>query len=490
MNDLGPLHTRRGAWIAVGLLVGLYVATFFVLYPEDVTVTDEAAYVRQAMMLLRFNEPVQFTHPFTYELIDLAPKIRFPLGTAVILAPFLWAGGLAAVFLVPLLSTLLATGLTARWIAEENRSPLFALLLLGFPPTLVMSRVAMSDAPSMALIAAGLFSFWRANGSDHRLGFLAGLIAGLTTFVREANVLVFVPLFAGSLLRRDANWVSILIGGLIGTSVRLVVNAVVWDDPFFHIPPLPFELASVIANLPFYALALLVFVPGGLLGLAYRGPRRPEVVGTLALYIAFYTLYSYSGQGSGLLKRLVLGPRFFIPLLPLLAFAMAESIPRLWSGFRERLPERVAPALARVVVWGWLVGVAGAVVAVQWVHGDWGGKQAEIRRSIYENTPDGAVLIVNGGSVMKFIDYIYGTRLPLHRGHLDAREIAILRTRQPEFYLVLLDRTDSPLRRKEAHDNARFLFIVELDNPTELILDRKITPTDRLRIWRVPGVDS
>ena len=167
MSELGPLRTRRGAWIAVGLLVGLYVATFFVLYPEDVTVTDEAAYVRQAMMLLRFNEPVQVTHPFTYETIELAPKIRFPLGTAVILAPFLLAGGLAAVFLLPLLSTLLATGLTARWIAEENRSPLFALLLLGFPPALVMSRVAMSDAPSVALIAAGLFSFWEKN--DFRL---------------------------------------------------------------------------------------------------------------------------------------------------------------------------------------------------------------------------------------------------------------------------------------------------------------------------------
>lgn len=487
MNDVGPLGTTRGAWLAVALLVGLYVATFLVLYPEDITVTDEAAYVRQAMMLLRLNEPVQVIHPFTNEPVNLAPKIRFPLGTAVAIAPFLWAGGLETVFLLPLLSLLFATGLTARWLVEAGRSPLFALLVLGFPPGLVMSRVVMSDAPSLALITLALFAFWRADGSNRTWGLLAGLVAGLSFFLREANVLLLAPFFVGSLLRRDANWVAILVGGLVGTSVRLGVNSIIWSDPFFYIPPREFELQSVIANLPIYALALLVFVPGGLLGLAYKGPRRPEVVGTLALYIVFYTVYSYSGQGSGLLKRLVLGPRFFMPLLPLLAFAMAESVPRLWSGLRERLPERLAPVLARVVVCGWLVGIAGAVVAVQWVHSDWGSKQAEIRRAIYDNTPEDAVLVVNGASAMKFIDYIYGTRLPIHRGLLDARTIALLRTKQSEFYLVLLDRTDSALRRQEVHDNARFLFIVELDNPTELVFDRQITPTDRLRIWRVPG---
>ena len=36
-----------------------------------------------------------------------------------------------------------------------------ALLVVGFVPTLVMGRVAMSDVPSLALVVLGLWLFWR-----------------------------------------------------------------------------------------------------------------------------------------------------------------------------------------------------------------------------------------------------------------------------------------------------------------------------------------
>ncbi len=54
----------------------------------------------------------------------------------------------------------------------------------------------------------------------------------------------------------------------------------------------------------------MVLVPGGLIAVAlYRGSRRPELIATVALFVAFYLMYDYSGFTSGMAKRLILGPR-------------------------------------------------------------------------------------------------------------------------------------------------------------------------------------
>ena len=71
-------------------------------------------------------------------------------------------------------------------------------------------------------------------------------------------------------------------------------------------------LANVPGSLPLYTMALLLFIPGGLLaGLLYRGERWPEVVATVAIFFGFYLSWGYRGEDSGLLRSLILGPRFF-----------------------------------------------------------------------------------------------------------------------------------------------------------------------------------
>ena len=390
------LFETRNATIALSILVILYGFTFFVFYPAAITVADEGTYIRQAQLMLAGSPAIEITDPFTGEAAELRPINRYPLGTALLLLPFVALGGPAAACLLSLLCTLAGVGLTGRWIHEQGRSPLFAALVLAYPATMVFGRVAMSEAPSLFLVALGFWLFWRGLSRGALFMAAAGFAAGASFAVREANLLLFAPLVLGSVLRRDAGWPALVFGVVVGVGVRGVSAWLFFGDPLFAKPADAFTLQAIISSAPLYLFCLLVLVPGGLIAaFAYRGDRRPELIASVAIFVVFHLSYSYSGEPSGWMKRLVLGPRYFIPLLPLLAFTAAEVWPRWASGVRARLPagalwpQRVAGAGAAAGI----VLLAVLLVGVQWFHADWSRGQALIRSAIYEATPEGSVIV-------------------------------------------------------------------------------------------------
>ena len=111
---------------------------------------------------------------------------RYPIGTAVLMAPFVALAGWRAAFLVPLLCLLGSTLLVGRWLQEERRSPVWALTLLGYPVALLMGRVCMSDVPSMAVVTLGLWLFWRGPGRNGGQWLASGFVAGAHIW-REPN---------------------------------------------------------------------------------------------------------------------------------------------------------------------------------------------------------------------------------------------------------------------------------------------------------------
>jgi hypothetical protein len=269
--------------------------------------------------------------------------------------------------------------------------------------------------------------------------------------------------------------------------VRGVSAGLFFGDPFFLKSPDAFSLSSIADTAPVYLLSLLVLVPGGLVaGLAYRGRRRPEIVVTVAAFVTLHLLYAYSAEPSGWVKRLVLGPRYFIPLLPVLAFASGEVWPRLAAWLRERAPlprRRWLDAFGGAALVAALVALAFLLVGVQWVHGRWAGEQAAIRDAIYENTEEGSVIVTNWRATGKFIDLVYGNRVVLRREGLARPELHRLLEQSGSFYVVFLDRSDSEFWRRNALENKLFLA---LEVPRrEPVLDLAVTGSDRLRIWRV-----
>jgi 4-amino-4-deoxy-L-arabinose transferase-like glycosyltransferase len=332
----GPPDARFG-WLIVIALLAVYAVCFVAFYPTVPTNEDEAMYLRQTRLLLEGRSTITKTDPFTGEESVEHPSTYVP-GTAMLMAPFVDAWGDRAAFVAPFLSLLAAVVFTGLWLQADGRSPVFAALLLGFPPFLVLGRVCMSDLPSAAVVSLGLWLFWRGLDRGAPWWLASGFAAGASTVFRATNPLVFLPLFAGTVLRRDWRAGYLVMGGLLGIGVRLLAVHYYFGEPFFERARYYYSPESIMERVPLYLLGLLVFVPGGLaFALAYRGRRRAEVLVTPLLFVGVYLLQLWSTVETGLAKRLVLALRYFIPLLPLLCFAMAESLPRLWKTLRGRL---------------------------------------------------------------------------------------------------------------------------------------------------------
>jgi 4-amino-4-deoxy-L-arabinose transferase-like glycosyltransferase len=469
-------------------LVSVYAVSFFCFYPTVMTNDDESAYIRQARLVLEARSSVHCTDPLTGEVTTHQPS-RYPVGTAVLMAPFVWAFGWRGAFLTPMIGLVGGILLTALWIREARGSPLFALLILGFPSALILGRVGMSDVPSMAVVAFGLWLFWRGQDRGAPWWFGAGVVAGASMVLREPNCLPFVPFFAGAVLRREPRWPALLVGGVIGSSLRLISSWVAFGEPFFYKAPYMLAPDTIVERLPIYLIGLLVFVPGALIvPFAYRGRRRPEVLISIWLFFFFYLIQHFDNASTSFPKRLVLTLRYIIPILPVVAFAMADATPRLWRILVNHCPASLRVGVVRAaagLVASWIVGLALASVGVHWAFDQWSAYQARIRDTIREHVPDDAVLVTNWWATRKFIEPLDRRFVPVLREEIPLDDVLGLGKQHSEYFVALLDRTDSEFWREQTRLNAQFVAAFEADSVLEI--DVRPTPTDRVRIWRVRG---
>ncbi|MGE4609658.1 MAG: hypothetical protein AAEJ52_23225 [Myxococcota bacterium] len=481
-----PADLRFG-WRVVAAVLAIYVLSFAIFYPEVATNDDEASYIVQVRMLLAGVSEVTHLDALTGEVI-ISPSSTYSLGMSLITAPFVAVFGWRGSFAVACLGLVAMVVLTGRWVALEGRSPVFALLLLGVPSVLVLGRVAMSDVPSGALVALGLYLFWR--GLDRGFGWwmAAGLVAGASWALRASNPLLFVPLFVGTVLRWEwRKFWALVVGGLVGLSLRLGSHQLFFGEAFFERAYYKFSPFTLDERLPLYLLGLLILVPGGLIFASlYRGRRRPELLITIAVFILLYLFQKYSSIETSLSKRLVLALRYMVPLLPVLIFSMSESVPRLWERWRSRSDferrVRVEFACARIVMlWLAIVGLACAVVHPAFAA--WSSTQAELRAAISEFVPGDAVLLTNQSGTRKFIDEFDRRYRTLRTENFPPARVSDLVLRHAAVYLVVLDRSDSTWWNGETRRNAE--YFERIPTGSELLTDIRPNSTDRLRIWRL-----
>jgi len=478
----------RFGWRVVVVLLLVYAVFFAFFHPDTPTNDDESQYLRQTVLLLEGRSTITVVDPLTGKAWEKTPS-TYSVGTAFLMAPFVRVFGIEGAYLVPLLSLLAAVALTARWLQDEGHSPAFAAVFLGFPPALVLGRVCMSDVPSAAVVALGLWLFWRGQDREAPWWLGSGFVAGASLGFRVSNSLIFAPLFLGTVLRRERRCWALVVGGLAGLAVRLAGMHSYFGDPFFERGYYYFAPETLMERLPLFLMGLLIFVPGGLLlAVAYRGRRRPEVIATLVGFCCFYLFQTFSTIETGPPKRLILGLRYVVPLLPLLCFAMAESLPRFWRQLLARMASASRRRLelgAAVAVSLYLVGVGVAVAAVHPVLAHWSASQRQIRDVIVRHTGDRA-LVTNLHATLKFLPILYLKLDPLSTARVSIDDLATLIERHGEYSLVLLDRSDSEFWRADARRNQEFLDALE-PRP-ELLFDEQVNATDRLRIWRVREV--
>jgi 4-amino-4-deoxy-L-arabinose transferase-like glycosyltransferase len=473
------------------VLLLFYVFCFFLFYPRAITNDDEAAYLDQARLFAAGRATLPKLNPLTEKLEPYRSDF-YPPGTALVMAPLIAIAGWRGAFLVPFLSVIVAVLVTARWLRDEGRSPIFALLLLGFPATLVMGRMCMSDVPSMAVISLGLWLFWRGLDRGWPYWLASGFVAGIAVIFRDTNAIVFAPVFVGTVIRREARCWALIAGGIAGLAVKLLANYLIFGDVLYLRSRYIVDLPTMGGRLTIYLLGLLICVPGGLiLTLAYRGRRRPELIASALFFFAFFVIQTNTMSASAPSKRLILDWRYLLPVLPLVVLGTAEAAPRLWRQMvAAQNPDRreVLRVVARVTLVLWVSAVAASSFLVQFRFQGWSLRQAEIRDVIHTYTSDDSVLITNRWNTRKFLRNLERSFVYLDRDEVSPRDVATLVRRYGPVFLVFLDRNDASFRLSDAKRNADFVNAVR---PTpEIQFDRQITPQDRLRIWRVVDADN
>jgi len=241
--------TVRRQWLALWIVVGLYVAGYLLWPPRALSVSDEGVYLTQALLFSQGQTWLPVFNPLT-GIHQLMLPSSYPVGTSLLQTPWVAALGWRYGALASALSLCGSVVLLARWLERARLPPLIALLLVSYPASLVLGRIGMSDAPSLLVCTAGLALFFR----DSRAAWLgSGFLAGASLLFRETNPLVFAPLFFGCLLRREPRTRYLVVGGILGSALRPISNAWLWYDAFLVHARYPFAPDLVLENAALYA---------------------------------------------------------------------------------------------------------------------------------------------------------------------------------------------------------------------------------------------
>ena len=482
------IQLRKQMLIVCCILLS-FAAGFVYFYPGALTNFDEVSYIRQAVTFAHGSSTVDTIDPFTGAHQASHPS-DYPPGTSALMTPFVWIGGWRGVFAFELLALIGAVLFTARWIVESGGSPLFALMILGYAPTLVMARTGMSDVPSACLVAAGLWLFWPDNGQSAWRRFAAGLIAGATLSLREPNLILFAIFFAGALIRRERQLVALILGGLAGIATRLISATLVYGNPLF-VKNHGYSFTGLYAsqNLVMYLTALLGFVPLGLLcAFLYRGKRWPELLGTTFCFTLLFVLYDYNASPSSGLKQWVLAPRFFIPMLPILAFAMAHTIPVWWQRLlaaiktQHRAPWRIFGQSAVVI---WLACVAVMGFAVNRYHAIWGSNHEEIVRAVYSHTDARHPVLTDIPATVKFLNELHGQRIEGDLMAMSQSDIHRLLDRYGAVNIMFFDRDDSDYWVKKAQQDRLVIENLTKQYAASIAVQQRFPGLGVLQIWKI-----
>ncbi len=350
--------------------------------------------------------------------------------------------------------------------------------------------------------------------------FVAGLVAGLSLLFRETNLLWALPFFVGAFWRARVNptpnpspegegglssnnpnypgseahtshpgifqecmdvaplpfgggvgggvdtraaWKMLWLGFAIGLLPRLAWGWFAFGDPFFvRDSGIAFSWSFLPQNLGFYLLTLLVLAPGGLYFLVKnKSPYRWEISVAALLFLGVYGCYGYDAFAKSGYKALVLQGRFLMPLLPFVALAAAETMPRV----------------GRNIQFGSGVLILALFIGVQMLGHAYNSEQQRITdallqlptRTHYTFTPDES---------SKYFNALHGNQaliVPTQHAKPNTQHC----------FAHLITRSDSADRIKKTAEAEVAFQQYFRGRETTLVTDLTIRDGTRLRVWRI-----
>ncbi|MBK9337755.1 MAG: hypothetical protein IPM98_14800 [Lewinellaceae bacterium] len=484
MND-DRLHLAPSPFASVLLFSVAALAVFALCYPTHFLIADEVAYFEQACAWTGNNAGG--------ELPPIAGD--YPPGTALPAAAGIALFGPKAVFWTGTGAWLVGIWALALLLHRLEKPVIWALYPALFLPGLVLTRTLMSDLPSFALASIFLWlytppkknqstsqpsnpqpsslptfqpaTFQPSNLPAFQLIRLAaaGLVAGLGLLFRETNVLWALPFLLGAALRGRTSWGILWLGFAAGMAPRLAWGWFFFGDPLFvRDSGIAFSIAFLPKNLMFYVPALLVLVPGGLYFLwKNRSPYRWEIAATVGLFLAVYGCYGYDAFSKSGYKAVVLQGRFLLPLLPFVALAAAETMPRVSRRFQI----------------GMGVAAFALFVGVQMLGYGYNSRQQRITDALLQ-LPTATHYTFTPDESHKYLNALHG-----HRQLIALPTTQNSKPKTQNCYAHLITRSESADWRKKTGEAETAFERYFRGRDTQLVCDLTIEDGTRLRIWRV-----
>jgi hypothetical protein len=440
-------------WVYASVVA--YTLGVALFWPRVFMVVDEDRYVTQAIAFSHGSATIHGAG-VVYPASSVRTVSNYPPGTSLLQTPLVWAFGWRGAAALSVIALCLATLLVARWLAADGKNPAFALVIPGYAGAALFGRVAMSDLPATAFVAAVCYLLYarpQGRAGAARSG-LCVFCAGALLLFREPPVLIIAPLIGGAILRRQLDLPGVIAGAAAALGLRFGTAELLFGTPFYVRDPGPgFALASLAHSVPIYGLLLLVMIPGGaILPFVYRGRHRHEMLAAFCFYVAIFLLFgSNSVEESGALKGILHASRYMVPLLPVLAYQAATVWPRAYAALIDRWS-----------VIHYLPGAAcAAAIGVAFlVHPAMHEQEVvplSIVRALMDHTHDGEPLITNTNASLKYLGIAYGRRLIIARYDLAADSIPTFASRYAGLGAAFVDRNDSEDYRRDADGNDRFL---------------------------------
>lgn len=380
----------------LAIAMGGFVLLWVIWYPPSIAILDESAYLTQAQ-LYSTGKFVGDASAQTAAMRETGRGwvSRYPPAQSVVLAPTQWFHWRAG-FLAPLGLALLATLFCAATLKRNGFPGAWSLLLLLHPAVVLYSRTLMSEALAMLVVAVALW----ASDPDRPRTAVAGVVLGIMPAVREALLPVALVLGGLTALRHwRSGGVKAVAPLALGAGIPLVAlatyNHVVFDDPASL--RVNWNLFTDWTGAPergvFYFLALNLLWPGMLVGIcAAEFRRKLDVMLLTAAGFVVYAAYGFVDRRHGMPADLVVGLRFFVPLLPALLLGYVALLHRYWGrGLRS----------VRLQVFAALVLVA-ANAAVAATHQGFLIDTALRREAAIESTREASVVIAHENAAELF----------------------------------------------------------------------------------------
>jgi len=140
-----------------------------------------------------------------------------------------------------------------------------------------------------------------------------------------------------------------------------------------------------------------------------------------------------------------LGPRFFIPLLPVLAFAMAESVPGLFNSFSLKFKFR------HFILKGGIALITIGIVFTNVLFHEWAEVHEDIQGKITEYVPENSAVITNFQSTLKYVSELQGYQSRINYFEVSPEQVE----RIGDAYIIFVQRSESSYWREIAESEDR-----------------------------------